>query len=220
VAALSGFRCSSVSALAIVLATVGVFAMNEKSTWPSYKVGPAESIFAIGVASIKYAQLEYILSVLFRHVLEISIDETSRFLARTRNTDTVLSLMTARINSMYLPDDVRERLTAFISGFRTCAQNRNLLMHSNVRANAEQAISLFKTNAEGKMILCRPTIAELRKVADDMHVFFQFGIMLENALTAHGGDYTEHPASSLPWPNIPAAPKLLDYKSPGWPENA
>ena len=74
---------------------------------------------------------------------------------------------------------------------------------------SEKLMDQGRTNAEGKMILCQPTLAELRKVADDMHAFFQFGILLTNALTARGGDYTERPASSFPWPNIEGASRYF-----------
>jgi hypothetical protein len=37
--------------------------------WPAYQVGPRDSIFAIGVVSIKYSQLEFALGVILRRRL-------------------------------------------------------------------------------------------------------------------------------------------------------
>jgi hypothetical protein len=194
--------------------------MTAKPDWPSYQVGPPDSTFAIGVASIKYAQLEYALSDLFDWLVDVSHDDAVRFFAKTRNTETILSLMTARLNYMYLPDEGRERVAAFLSGFRTCNQNRNLLMHSNIHASSRTATTLYKTNADGRTVLCRPTLEELRQVADDMDSYFAFGIALTDALQTFAGDerhFDEPRGGPIPWPNIPPAPKLLDYKAPGWP---
>jgi hypothetical protein len=184
--------------------------------WPAYEVGPPDSTFAIGVASIKYAQLEYTLGTIFQYVMDITHDETQRLFAKLRNVDLILSLLSARLNSMYLPDEARERLEAFISGYRTCAQNRNLLMHSNIHASVKTATTLFKTNNKGEMILCKLALGELRQVADDMHEYFAFGIALSSALTTLAGDWPSLHSrlEPFPWPSIPPAPTLLEYTSP------
>ena len=40
--------------------------MDSARDWPAYQAGPKESIFAMGVASVNYARLEYALSTSIR----------------------------------------------------------------------------------------------------------------------------------------------------------
>jgi hypothetical protein len=117
---------------------------------------------------------------------------------------------------MYLPEEARKRLEAFVSGFRTCAQNRNLLMHSNIHASVKSSTTLFKLNNKGQMILCKLALGELRQVADDMHEFFEFGVALNGVLITIAGDWPslDSRLELFPWPNIPPAPALLEYMSP------
>ena len=111
-------------------------------------------------------------------------------------------------------------LEAFVKGFRICAENRNLLMHSNINASVQDAIMLHKANKEGHIIACRPTIEELRQVADDMNAYFHFGVLLANAVSSHAGDYANPPVLPFPWPATPPRPKPLEYKSISRPERA
>jgi hypothetical protein len=200
--------------------TWGLSDMSENPIWPAYQIGSHETIYAIGVASIKFAQLEYAMGAIFRTVLDINHDDVSVFIAQTRNYQTLLQLLSAKMNSTYYPEEVREKLEAFVKGFKICTDNRNLLMHSNINASLEDAIMLHKANKDGRIIACRPTIEELRQVADDMNAYFHFGVLLANAVASHGGDYANPPALPFPWPDIPPRPKLLDYKSLSLPEGA
>jgi hypothetical protein len=43
--------------------------MTDPTEWPEYDVGPRESVFALGVASINYARLEFAFSGVFAKVL-------------------------------------------------------------------------------------------------------------------------------------------------------
>jgi hypothetical protein len=194
--------------------------MKADPVWPEYHVGSHDTIFAIGVASIKFAQLEYAMGAIFRTVLDINHDDVLVFIAQTRNYETIRRLLTAKINSTFYPEEVRAKLDTFVTGFKICADNRNLLMHSNINASSEEPIMLHKANKDGRIIACRPTLQELRQVADDMNSYFIFGVMLANAVASHGGDYANSPALPFSWPGTPPRPKLLNYKSLSLPEGA
>jgi hypothetical protein len=49
--------------------------MTDPTEWPEYDVGPRESVFALGVASVSYARLEFAFSGVFAKVLGKTNDE-------------------------------------------------------------------------------------------------------------------------------------------------
>jgi hypothetical protein len=81
--------------------------------WPAYEVGPPDSTFAIGVASIKYAQLEYALSSIFQYVMDISHDETQRLFAKMRNIELILPTSTQCISQKKRAKDWKPSFLAF-----------------------------------------------------------------------------------------------------------
>jgi hypothetical protein len=188
-----GWRSNSCIVRKVFSSTWGLSDMKDDPAWPSYHVGSHDTIYAIGVASIKFAQLEYAMGAIFRTVLDINHDDVMVFLAQTRNYETIRQLLSAKMNSTYYPEEVREKLKRFVTGFKICADNRNLLMHSNINASLEEPIMLHKANKGGRIVACRPSIQELRQVADDMNTYFIFGVMLANAVASHGGDYAIPP---------------------------
>jgi hypothetical protein len=59
--------------------------MTAPTAWPDYDVGPHDAVFAIGVASINYARLEFAFSGLFAKVLGITNSQAWEILASTRS---------------------------------------------------------------------------------------------------------------------------------------
>jgi hypothetical protein len=78
----------------------------------------------------------------------------------------------------------------------------------------QDAIILYKATNQGNTVLCNPTLAELRQVADDMHAFYGYGMALSNAINMNLGDppmATLLSAAPLPWPDKPSSPRILNY---------
>lgn len=82
--------------------------------------------------------------------------------------------------------------------------NRNQLMHSHF---AWDENLLYKTTKKGEIHLATPSLAELRRIADDMNAFFNFGRAVSNAIKTRqfekGGTFT--------WPDKPQLPQRLHY---------
>jgi hypothetical protein len=102
---------------------------------------------------------------------------------------------------------VKEGIGHFIDGFNILAENRNLLVHSNLVAGVEDQIALYKSN-RGKTILTQIDQAELRRVADDTMTYRLYGLALANVIAL--------PSRQIATAILPAKPPLpykLEYSS-------
>jgi len=134
-------------------------------------------MFALGVAGVKYAQLEFALSGMFSTVTGMETEAVSRLLPKIRN-NVRLDLMRESIPDRHWPNEISEQVQYFISGFNI----RNLLMHSNIFTMSQDAIILYKSTSAGRTVSCNPTLAEVRQVVDDMQGYFRYGLALSNAI--------------------------------------
>lgn len=148
---------------------------SQSDYWPKYQVGPRESIFALGVVGVKYAQLEFALTRIFATTLGISLDLGSMLMPKMTNYIR-LRLLRERLPSCLWSAEVQDMVLHFVQAFEICAENRNLLMHSNIASMSQDAIILYKTNRDGRTVLCNPELRELRQVADEHGVILQLWI--------------------------------------------
>jgi hypothetical protein len=80
-----------------------------------------------------------------------------------------------------LPDKLKERVRGFIAGFKICAENRHDLMHSHSggiftsTSRNVRGILLTKYSKSGKKLVCTASLADLRKVADEIHGYARWG---------------------------------------------
>ena len=177
-------------------------------SWPSYDVGPRDCIFALGVVSLSYAQLEFAFSGMFKTVTGIDRNTAELLLPRIRN-DIRLNLMRERLPQHGWPLDITDRVSSFLDAFDICAANRNDLMHSNVFLTAD-AIILYKTSNSGRTLSCNPTLKELHQIADDIHTLTDYGLVLSNVINLSLlASENSHPVP--PWPDAPPSSNRLQY---------
>jgi hypothetical protein len=188
--------------------------------WPSYPVGRTESIFALGVASIKYAELESSFVFVFATALDISIDLATRVYARVgREACTQLIGQTFQRFDFIGPETrATADLRFFVEAFQICSLNRDNLVHSTTVPTGETAdsIILHKISKQGKTLLSLQELSALHEIADDMHAFHRFGRDLANAINARDPRLAEVPLLSpfsFPWPKRPPLPHKLDYSA-------
>jgi hypothetical protein len=186
--------------------------MAEPDYWPTYATGPRESIFALGVISINYSRLEIAFARIFGIVLGIDWALSTLAMARIKSIETILAIMREALSKLDWPDDVKEQVGEFITAFKIFADNRNLLMHSTLLAGGTEANLLYKTNNAGKTTVARPTLQELRHLADEMYCYFNYSQHLANSIEARRVDWTASPVLQIPWPNTPSLPQLLQYR--------
>jgi hypothetical protein len=154
---------------------------SKPSTWPRYEIGPHESVFALGVASVNYARLEFALGGVFANVIGLTREFTWSLLPRL-GSDTRLALVREALTGRDWPDDRKDRIAHFLDAFKILEENRNLLAHSNIIAGVRDLVALYKYNRSGKTMLAEVMPEELRKIADDMHVYFNYGTDVTNMI--------------------------------------
>ncbi len=72
---------------------------------------------------------------------------------------------------------------------------------------------LFKTTKTGNVVAIGLTLAELRAIADDIHTYCEYGRLLGNAINNMSSEPPAFPVSAFPWPDKPALPRKVVYKS-------
>ena len=194
--------------------------------WPTYQIGPRESVFAIGVASTKFTELESVLCFLFATVFRIGSDDATMIVAKVGNIAAVI-LMEQKLDrpsreelaigeikpktalAIAMEDHVRH----FIKGFHVCASNRDHLMHSGLAwtGRDEGDTILFKTSKQGDTTISLPEPGKLRAVADGMDCYAHYGRAAANAINIRLA--SDPPAVPFPWPDKPPLPHKLEYKS-------
>lgn len=103
----------------------------ELSKWARNQPGSHEDIFALGVISLNYGQLEDIFSFLFEAVTEMTRVQVQVLFRRIQNDSRLKiysQLLAARTD---LPPELVDRLVHFSKGYETCVDNRNEVMHSH-----------------------------------------------------------------------------------------
>jgi hypothetical protein len=188
--------------------------MADTPAWPAYQTGPHDSIFAIGVISTNYAQLEFAVYGMFTTILGLESEVSSRIMYKT-SAEMRDKLMREMLPTRDWPDNVKGLVQHFIEAYKICHENRNKLMHSNLFAMSRDAIMLSKIGRDGKTTLANPLLSELRQVADDMKTYFDYGLWLSNminfeilGLKPQAGDRWYRS-----WPDKPPLPIPLEYTS-------
>lgn len=186
--------------------------MTEPTKWPPYPIGPNDSIFAMGVASVKFTELESVLRFIFGTVFELDSSATDMLPAKIGNEAAAI-LIEQRLERVPWKEPAKGYIEHFLNGFAVCLENRNYLVHSNVAWTGTESIVLFRTTKQGLTQGAVPTLGELRAVADDMHTYVSYGRMLGNAINNARSDPPIFPVSAFPWPGKPALPRKLQYSS-------
>jgi hypothetical protein len=184
--------------------------MADAPKWPTYIIGPSDSIFAMGVASIKYAELESILHFMFKTVFYIEINPGNLITSKI-GTEACAQLISQELENLPWPENIKDLVRHFMTGFGICLLNRNHLMHPDLAWIATPKTVLFKMTKPGNTIMAAPTIEELRQVADDMHACSEFGRALANHINNSTCDPPPFPPSAFPLPDKPARPQSLAY---------
>ena len=179
------------------------------SKWPTYPVAEADSIFALGVASIEFVKLKSSLVFIFGTALGIEYELATMIHARCGN-EACLKLIDQVLPPLTMigpPSREVLDIRYFTKGFEACAKNRNNLMHSEISVFGGMLGSLLiKTTNQGRAHLSLQPKEKLRQVADDMHAYQVYGVALANAINAKNGN-----VGGFPWPDRPAPPNILEY---------
>lgn len=158
--------------------------------WPAYETGSQDIVHAMGVVSLNFNNLEWILQLtcLFwgrnPHPVTGFLFEK---LSGPNRTEFV-----KKIAEFGIPEDhYRASTTAFAEGFDECAHNRNILMHSQLTGRTQEPskITASKRTRSGGLQTFHFTADEIRRVADEIHAWYLFGnLTIMHAMDSqHGG---------------------------------
>lgn len=172
--------------------------------WPVYHTGTADSMHALGVLSINFANFERAITWVFGAITGKPETEARRIHARDGTSKYVKKLEQAwrERRSSGVPDD---RVHHFIAATETLIKNRNLLMHSMMVED-----TLYKTTFDGERIMLQATTTQIRTIADDLHRYFSHGRYLAKCIV--NMDQRKPYSTTVKnhhWPSNPPAPKPL-----------
>ena len=185
------------------------------TSWPNYPIGPRDSVFAIGVASVNYAQLELAVQAMCAAILKTDNKFTGRLLAKI-GPEMKDKIMREGLSECDWPTDAKELVSHFVDAHKICYDNRNKLIHSSaltqMTGNKVRTI-LHKTHRSGEPIFSYPTIDQLRKVADDMKTYFWIGLNVATLIRTEIHGIKPQEGDFASWPHKPPLPILLEYTS-------
>jgi hypothetical protein len=184
--------------------------MTENSNWPIYPIGPRDSIFALGVVSVVFADLEAALGYIFATVLSLDLDTNDLIVAKIGSLACLQLIRQKLDKNTAWPSQAKDHITHFVEAFDICMNNRNHLIHSRISASIDHTF-LFKRSKQGKALGFVPKLIELQKAADDMYTYIQYGINLSNALNNTIAPIFDN--AIFPWPAKPPLPHPINYQS-------
>jgi hypothetical protein len=102
-----------------------------KDEWPPYRVGNRDYLHALGVIASVFNLLEFRFRSLFPIYSSIPVPPAYVLFAKITN-ELRLELIRSAIEFSAHPEEIKEHVRHFLRGFKICADNRNILMHSTV----------------------------------------------------------------------------------------
>jgi hypothetical protein len=186
--------------------------------WPDFLPGPRSHLQALGVISLSYGQLEGMFQHLFAEVTGLNRDQVSALFQRIPNNIRE-NVMLELLRKTTLPKNLKELVQYFSEGFAACAENRHGLVHSSSGGTIagyqsdHYGFVFTKYSRAGNRLVCTPTLAELRAVAESMDQYALFGGMLAQALnSAHLCAFPVDSTWLPPSLDKPPVPTLLSWR--------
>jgi len=101
------------------------------ATWPTYRVGNSDYIHALGVIASVYNLLEFRFRSLFAIYTRLPSEPAYKLFGKLSN-EMRLELIRGAIPFSPHPEPIKQDVNHFFTGYKICADNRNILMHSTV----------------------------------------------------------------------------------------
>lgn len=208
----------------------GFFAMDDPNTldgWPPFEgqLASVPFVHAIGQISLMYNFLEDPIGTIFTIYMPTKSDFAEGLYHKLNNRDRV-DLLMAIIEQNEQNQEAKSALLHLIRCFDICTENRNVLAHVIVEAAHSGTggfpLSKKARNDPRRTIKFRITVTELRQMADEMMVTFDYATRLAfwfmqrsrpdlNLAKAMGWP---DPPAPAPLPNKPPKPRRLIPSQP------
>jgi hypothetical protein len=174
--------------------------------WPTYNPGPPKHIYALGVISLNYNQLEQLLI----YICYFSVDPSAIFLFDgMRNGERIAAVKT--IASRAEDKEMRAHIECVATYFSICSNNRNILLHCRSESEDNEDIFQLIKNTDEGFKHYPVKLGTLRSVADSMHRGVEYFNAISKILLAlnYRKLHPDHPIDVPAWPKIPRPPKSL-----------
>lgn len=153
---------------------------DHQKPWPdpNYHIGQRDHLHALGVIAASYNLLEQSLYFHFASQLGLAPNIAQRLFVSLSN-NTRLDLLRNAIEEIDTANPIKTKLSEFLAGFDILAENRNFLMHSHTILNTTSQDHLTfgkgSRNQPSKWNYAHLRLNDLRGVADDIYVYWNFG---------------------------------------------
>jgi hypothetical protein len=186
--------------------------------WPRYNIGGnPDSLHALGVVSVNFANFERSVTWVFAAVARKSEDD-ARLLQLKDGTTASISKIEEASQRRAWSGTVEDCVHHFVAAARTLIENRNLLMHSVVIAGPNNTCTFYRTGKRGEREMVQATTEQIRSVADALYDYFNFALALANciAVKVDGADRQAGTIVFADWPDAPPMPgRLRPFASKG-----
>jgi hypothetical protein len=145
-------------------------------TWPSYNSGSSKHVHALGVVSVNYNRLEWILLTFHVHFLGADHSVTNLIFQKTP-TNVRLQVLDQLAARTVTDPEIRDHIKHFIKGYGLCANNRHVLMHSQLLLgrDSDEVFPATKFSKAGKLASYEFTLSDIRRVADEIFEWGTYG---------------------------------------------
>jgi len=178
--------------------------------WPRYEVAPDESIHALGVVSINYTRFERTNVWMLAAVANMSEMQAAILTPRVNNTDRakVIEIFLSRAS---FPDHIVVHVKHYVAAMRILVENRNILVHSNMIRGMDNEPAIYSTSRKGDITMFQGSLELIRKVADDLNDYFNYGLQVANMIATEKNGAARQPGMVVfhEWPELPPLPSRL-----------
>jgi hypothetical protein len=176
--------------------------MNEPtSSWPSYELPEPEFVHAIGVVALNFNALEGSLKLLYKIYVDLPDRAQALLFAKQDNTARLPLLEACCLDGGH-SEEIKESVQHFISCYRACAENRNILMHTRLIAfespppNRRQQMVWLSKNPKSAPLnenYYQPSLSDIRRIADEINDLVAFALQVITFIGEKDG---------LPWLSV------------------
>lgn len=181
-----------------------------KPKWPVYLTGPHESMHALGVVSVNFANFERAVTWVFAAVSKKVEKEARQIHAREGIANCIMKIKEGS-DARGWSGPAEEQVRHFAAAARILVQNRNLLIHSVVVSDTNDTANLYRTQRTGDTEMVQATTAQIRAIADDLHRYFSFARRLANCIAVKVDEVDRNAGviAQIEWVEPPPMPKPL-----------
>jgi hypothetical protein len=129
-------------------------------------------VYAIGVVSVNYARFERTHTWMASAVANIPEDRAGIVMARINAADRI------RLIETFVTQNNRPAEAA--AAARHYIRAADILIHSNIVRAGENRSAIYSLTRKGTTNLFQASAEEVRKVADDLNDYFDYGLALAN----------------------------------------